>query len=206
MRRALEEAGVETVSRADAHSAQLHTENALLKLRVSSLSAQLTAAQQSLVYFRRLFLSASRQRVAADHRAKSALRQAVAANNHQAKNSTVSGAESVDRCTKSKNKDSGTVREDPSTVSSADSSSEASASTAAASSSTAAASIEAAAATATEAASGRALSTGHKLRLSAETGVHELNSANLKQEDETKIDKPEVEFRQTRCGSVPKKT
>lgn len=205
MRKALEEAGVETVSRADAHSAQLHTENALLKLRVSSLSAQLTAAEQSSLYFRKLFFSQSRQRVAADHKAKSALRQA-AAKDLQAKNSTVPGQESVDKCTKSIEKSLGTVRKDLSTVSSADPSAETSASTAAASSSTAAASTEAAPATASEAARGRALSTAHKLRLSAEMRVHELSSANASlqgklqrvtadlEQAETKIDKHEIKF------------
>ena len=205
MRKALEEAGVETVSRADAHSAQLHAENASLRLRVSSLSAQLTAEQQSSLYFRKLFFSTSRQRVASDHRAKSALRPA-AARDPQAKNSTVPKQESVEKKITSINKGSGTVGKDSPSVSSADPLSESNASTAAASSSTAAAATEAAPATATAAGPGTALSTAHKLRLSAEMRVHELSSANASlqgrlqrvtadlEQAETKIDKHEIKF------------
>ena len=197
MRRALEEAGVETVSRADAHSAQLHTENALLKLQVSSLSAQLTAAQQSSTYFKKLFFSASRQRVAADHRARSAAQ--ATARDLQAQNSTVPKQEAVDKNTTSINKGSVTVGKDPPAVTSADPSSDTSASRAAASSSTAVAS-------ATEAAPDMVLSTAHKLRLSAEMRVHELSSANASlqgklrrvtadlEQAETKIDKQDIKF------------
>ncbi|KAL0021700.1 hypothetical protein WJX79_002432 [Trebouxia sp. C0005] len=59
MRKALEEAGVETVSRADAHTVSLQADNKRLRLLLASASAQLAAAQQGSGYFRRLFLSAA---------------------------------------------------------------------------------------------------------------------------------------------------
>ncbi|DBB04769.1 TPA: hypothetical protein ACH3X3_010069 [Trebouxia sp. C0006] len=76
MRTALEEAGVETVSRADARIVSLQAENERLHLLLASSLAQLAAAQQGGGYFRRLFLSAARL-------AKSAFRQA-AAERHRA--------------------------------------------------------------------------------------------------------------------------
>ncbi len=76
MRKALEEAGVETVSRADAHTVSLQADNKRLRLLLASSLAQLAAAQQGSGYFRRLFLSAARL-------AKSAFRQA-AAERHRA--------------------------------------------------------------------------------------------------------------------------
>ncbi len=76
MRKALEEAGVETVSRADARTVGLQAENERLHLLLASSLAQLAATQQGGGYFRRLFLSAARL-------AKSAFRQA-AAERHRA--------------------------------------------------------------------------------------------------------------------------
>ncbi len=76
MRKALEEAGVETVSRADARTVSLQADNKRLRLLLASSLAQLAATQQGSGYFRRLFLSAARL-------AKSAFRQA-AAERHRA--------------------------------------------------------------------------------------------------------------------------
>ncbi len=80
MRKALEEAGVETVSRADAHTVSLQADNERLRLLLASSLAQLAAAQQGSGYFRRLFLSAAslaksafRQAAAERHRAEAAL-------------------------------------------------------------------------------------------------------------------------------------
>ncbi|DBA72225.1 TPA: hypothetical protein ACH3X2_010618 [Trebouxia sp. C0005] len=80
MRKALEEAGVETVSRADAHTVSLQADNKRLRLLLASASAQLAAAQQGSGYFRRLFLSAAglaksafQQAAAERHRAEAAL-------------------------------------------------------------------------------------------------------------------------------------
>ena len=76
MRKALEEAGVETVSRADARTVSLQADNKRLRFLLASSLAQLAAAQQGNGYFRRLFFSAARL-------AKSAFRQA-AAERHRA--------------------------------------------------------------------------------------------------------------------------
>ena len=80
MRKALEEAGVETVSRADAHTVSLQADNKRLRLLLASSLAQLAATQQGGGYFRRLFLSAAglaksafRQAAAERHRAETAL-------------------------------------------------------------------------------------------------------------------------------------
>ncbi|DBA79548.1 TPA: hypothetical protein ACH3X1_008249 [Trebouxia sp. C0004] len=80
MRKALEEAGVETVSRADAHTVSLQADNKRLRLLLASSLAQLAAAQQGGRHFRRLFLSATglgksafRQAAAERHRAEAAL-------------------------------------------------------------------------------------------------------------------------------------
>jgi len=80
MRKVLEEAGVETVSRADAHTVSLQADNKRLRLLLASSLAQLAAAQQGSGYFRRLFLSSAglaksafRQAAAERHRAEAAL-------------------------------------------------------------------------------------------------------------------------------------
>ena len=80
MRKALEEAGVETVSRADARTVSLQADNKRLRLLLASSLAQLAAAQQGNGYFRRLFFSAAqlaksafRQAAAERHRAEAAL-------------------------------------------------------------------------------------------------------------------------------------
>lgn len=181
MRKALEEAGMETVSRADAHASQLEAENKALRVQVSSLSSQLTAAQQSSAFFRRLLFTESRKRFAADKRAKSALQQTAA----QPRKSAVPTHEVSKTQDKNNINGSATAEAGTSTASYANPSSDANASTAgagistaAASNSTAAASTDAAPATATEAAPRRALSTAHTLRLSAEMRVQELSSAN----------------------------
>ena len=209
MRKALEEAGMETVSRADAHASQLEAENKALRVQVSSLSLQLTAAQQSSAFFRRLLFTESRKRFAADKRAKSALQQTAA----QPLKSAVPTHEVSKTQDKNNINGSATAEAGTSTASYANPSSDANASTAgagistaAASNSTAAASTDAAPATATEAAPRRALSTAHTLRLSAEMRVQELSSANASlqrrlketsadlQQAEAKMGKQDIKF------------
>ncbi|KAL0050477.1 hypothetical protein WJX82_000446 [Trebouxia sp. C0006] len=63
MRTALEEAGVETVSRADARIVSLQAENERLHLLLASSLAQLAAAQQGGGYFRRLLTLTAEARV-----------------------------------------------------------------------------------------------------------------------------------------------
>ena len=75
MRKTLEEAGVETVSRADARSIHLQAENESLRFQVSFLTAQLTAAQQGEMFFRSLVFSESKTRLAAVKRAQVAFQQ-----------------------------------------------------------------------------------------------------------------------------------
>ena len=209
MRKALEEAGVETVSRADAHASQLEAENKALRVQVSSLSSQLTAAQQSSAFFRRLLFTESRKRFAADKRANSGLQQTAA----QSLKSAVPKHEVSNTQDKNTSNGSATAEAGTSTASSVNPSSDTNASpagagisTAAASNSTAAASTDAAPATATEAAPSRALSTAHTLRLSAEMRVQELSSANASlqrrlketsadlQQAEAKMGKQDIKF------------
>ena len=202
MRKALEEAGVDTVSRADAHATHVEAENKALRLQVSSLTAQLTAAQQSSAFFRRLFFAQSRKRVAAEKRIKATLQQAAA----QTLNTAVPEQESVDTLDNNTSNTSATAEADTSTTSSAKSLTETNASTAVAGTSTAATSTETAPAGATEVALSRAVSIAHKLRLSAESRVSELASANASlqgilkkvsadlQQAETKIDKQDTKF------------
>ena len=210
MRKALEEAGVDTVSRADAHAAHVEAENKALRLQVNSLSAQLTAAQQSSAFFRRLFFTGNRQRLAADNRAKAALQQAAA----KTLNSAVPTQESISTHDNNTSNSSATAEADSSTSSSAKSSSDINASTAAANTSTAAASSSTAAAssstaaTSTETAPAAATEAicSSKLRLSAETRVSELSSANASLQSklqkvsadlqlaETKISKQDIKF------------
>ena len=202
MRKALEEAGVDTVSRADAHATKVEAENKALRFQVSSLSAQLTAVQQSSAFFRKLFFSASRERVAADKRARSALQQTAAKTSAMPKHGSVSTQEN-----RISNR-SAIAQADTFTSSSANPSSVTNASTAAANTSAAAALPEGAPATATEAASDRALSIADKLQLSAESRVIELSTANASlqgklqrtsadlQQAEFLIDKQETRFSQ----------
>lgn len=76
MRKALEDARVETISRADAHSVHLQAENESLRVQVSFLTAQLTAAQQGASFFRSLMFSESKARLAAVKRAQIAVKRA----------------------------------------------------------------------------------------------------------------------------------
>lgn len=78
MRRALEEAGVETISRADAHTASLQADNLRLRLLLASTLAQMAATQAGCAFFRRLFLSLSRQRISALRVTQPALHHAAA--------------------------------------------------------------------------------------------------------------------------------
>ena len=182
MRKALAEAGVDTVSRADAHVTQVEVENSALRLQVSSLSAQLSAAQQSSAFFRRLLFSESRERVAADKRAKATLKQTAAAN----LNSAMPRHESYNtQDSNSSNKSATADATCTSTCRSTNPSCDTNASTAGAGISTAVeitspaeALMKAAPVTATETAPASTLSTAHKLRLSAESRVQELRSAN----------------------------
>ena len=218
MRKALEEAGVDTVSRTDAHASQVEAENTALRVQVSSLSAQLAAAQQSSAFFRKLFFSASRERVAADKRAKSAGQQTAFKN----LNSVVQKHEFVNTQDSNANTGSAIAAADTSTCSSANPSSVTNAftavantctaaaneSTAAANTSTAAANIsttaannftaaalsEAPPATATEAALNKAWSVADKLRLSAQMRVHELSAANASLQ--SKLLKVSADFQQ----------
>lgn len=188
MRRALEEAGVETVSRADAHSAHLQAEHATLQFRIGFLSAQLTAAQQSADYFRKLFFCESRQRCAAVKKAESACRQqrgvaghATADINGVPKQEPVSGQSSLTGT------DSATAG--------------ASASTAAASSpTTSATDTMPAAAAGSDSATARMLSTAHKLRLSAEMRVQELSTENASLHDRLKATLTQLEQAQVKIS------
>ena len=78
MRRALEEAGVETISRADARTAGLQADNLRLRLLLASTLAQMAATQAGCAFFRRLFLSISRQRLSALRVTQPALHHAAA--------------------------------------------------------------------------------------------------------------------------------
>lgn len=180
MRRALEEAGVETVSRADAHSACLQSEHDTLHFRISFLSAQLTAAQQSADFFKKLFFCESRQRCAGVRKPESACQlkgatgRAKGNNNGLLKHTTASGQSSLTTT------DSATAG--------------AKASTAAASSAiTSATDTAPAAAVQSDSASARMLTTTNKLRLSAEMRVQELSTENASLRDRLKATLTQLE-------------
>lgn len=78
MRQALEEAGVETISRADARTAGIQADNLQLRLLLASTLAQMAATQAGCAFFRKLFLSLSRQRISALRVTQPALHHAAA--------------------------------------------------------------------------------------------------------------------------------
>lgn len=158
------------MSHAGAHSAHLQAENGTLWLRVSSLTAQLTAAQQSSAFFKKLFFCESKKRSAAVRRAEPACQQGVATGQTKAINNRLQKQDSVGVHSSLAGTDSATAG--------------ASASTAAASLATnSATDTIPTASTKSEFASARTLATAHKLRLSAEARVRELSSENASLRD-----------------------
>ena len=169
MQKALKEAGVQTVSCAEAHSAQLQSENDTLRFRIGCLSAQLTAAQQSSDFFRKLFFCESKQRCAAVKKAKTAYQQG-GATRHATTNNTGPKQEPVGVQSSLTDTDSATAGASVSTA-------------AASSAATSDTDTVPGAATESESASAKILTTANKLRLSAETRVQELSSENASLRD-----------------------
>ena len=91
MRKALEDAGVEMVSRADDYTQSLQTDNDSLRRELTSLSAWLSAAQQETAFFKGLLVSEEQQKLNALEAVKAALQEAVA--ERQAKQQAIVSAQ-----------------------------------------------------------------------------------------------------------------